>query len=162
MAKDTHTADAAAEPTYTVEDRTMLVLAVGDPTVRRHEIMAGDRLATHAFTRAERTAMPQSHALKFLGIADMEVRDDKGAVIGLKQADGGDGKPGMVLSPGRVVADLTELTREALVNRAEVKPGYDGLGRSPSKGELIAFLTALIVGAEPGTEPLELEEENPD
>jgi hypothetical protein len=162
MAKDMHTAEASAEPTYTVEDRTMLVLPVGDPTVRRHEIMAGDRLATHAFTRAERTKMPLSHALKFLGIADMEVRDDKGAVIGLKPTDAVDGKSGMVLRPGQIIADLAELTREALVNRVEGKPGHEALGRSPSKGDLIAFLTAPMVGVEAGAEPLELEEENPD
>lgn len=152
-------AKPAGEPTYTVEDKTMMALPVEDPTVRKHEIKVGDRFFTHAFSRNKPTPMPQSHALKFLGIQDIEVRDEKDQVIRLKQVEDVEGKPGIVLGPGQVVADLAELTREALMARAEGRPNHEALGGSPTKNELVAFLTALTVDAEAGSERVDAEME---
>jgi len=96
-----------------------------------------------SFAMAPGTPLPVTKevALQFAKLATFTVRTPSGARI--KPADPKQSTDGKVkLGPGQVVADVDELTADALLKRARLLPGGNSLPASPKRSDLVDFVLA--------------------
>ena len=109
---------------------------------RIHEIVIDGKVISYTFKAQERTKMPFAHAMKFLKHDWMEVTDENGRPY--KAAPGVEldaaGMPTITLPPDQVIANLNELTKEALRIRVHAEPGGEKFTKRVSIDKLIAFL----------------------
>ena len=86
--------------------------------------------------------MSQEHAAFFLKDEAFQVKNAQGEILPPMPKGAVDsGKPeGPKLAPGTVIANLEELTREALYARARALPGRDAVTTQMTKPDLIEFL----------------------
>lgn len=114
---------------------------------REHQIIIGKapngemKLKTYKLGSDTPTPMPIEHAMKFLVDKSFVVTDGAGKRIEpVIKREGGTG--GFKLAPNEIIADLSELTKEALQKRAMIMPGSEELKASASKDTLIEFIMA--------------------
>ena len=114
---------------------------------RSHEIitgMDGDIAITksYEFTPHQRVEMPFEHAVKFLPHDAFIVTKDE---EGKERFDPTPSKPSegatIKIAPNQVIANLSELTVDALVIRSNQVAGGEKLRKQDGKDTLIAFLT---------------------
>lgn len=89
----------------------------------------------------EGTKMPLSHALAFLKDEAFIVMDDDGNEL-KTEAPQGDEYRTIKLPPNMVVANLAELTVDALFMRAAQLPNGNMIGRADGKERIIEFIMA--------------------
>jgi hypothetical protein len=94
-----------------------------------------------SFTHGQPTEMPASVAMKFLKIPEFVVtgHDGKRVARTPDQPDEHSRKP-FVLRDDQVVADLSELTEDALWRRCQQAQGGERLGRDAGRGRMTDFL----------------------
>lgn len=124
---------------------------------RIHEPVKGFR---YPLMSNERTKMPQAHAVKFLNDVSFEVRDPEGNVVAPvpQNAQLRTGEKVPTLQRNETIATFDELTDDALLRRAQLRPGGENLGRDESREGLIKFLTGpekpkLVRGKRPESLP---------
>lgn len=85
--------------------------------------------------------IPKEAAIQFAKIPEFTVRTPSGAKIKPpSEKAGSDGK--VKLLPGQVVANVDELTDDALLKRARLLPGGERLPRTPKRADLVDFVMA--------------------
>jgi hypothetical protein len=93
--------------------------------------------------------MPMDHALKFLSDKAFVVTSKGGDLIKpVKRRD--PSQPVVKLEADEVIAEYSELSRDALWKRAKVLPGSDKIGKASSNETLIEFIKAKTAD-QPGT-----------
>lgn len=101
-------------------------------------------MASYALNRTEPTFMPESHALQFLKDKAFVVVDDKGHRIEPLIAPTAEELGGLVLKDDETVANLSELSKEALYKRCKVHAMAEEIKPTATKKEeMIAFLVAM-------------------
>lgn len=119
-------------------------------TERRHDIitkMAPDGrtplvIKSYSLNCDTPTTMPLDHAMQFLKEPAFTVTDENGEVIKPLPVhkDGGIGS--LVLKQDEVIANLSELSREALYKRCKALPGADAITDKSKAQTYIDFLIA--------------------
>lgn len=133
---ETQQIGAVARPWSVFDNNARQRSKTGEPIPRIHE--AGGR-EYHLFWDRP-TEMPEAHARQFLRDAAFKVLDPDGnEVQNLSEVQRQREAP-VKLDPDMVVANLTELTKEALVTRAAMLPGGDQMDALSTREELIAFV----------------------
>ncbi|KKL65181.1 hypothetical protein LCGC14_2157560 [marine sediment metagenome] len=127
---------------------TEKLVAVTDTTcspryhTRKHEIIVDGRTLEYEFKFAHATPMPFSHAMKFLHIQSFECRHPDGTLIpplpNLAEQSNSGAAP--VLRPSQVIAELDELSDDALVRRCNAISGGEQMSVTSGKDSLVRFL----------------------
>jgi FAD/FMN-containing dehydrogenase len=100
--------------------------------------------------------MPWTHALAFVGISGFEVRNENGKQIRPRSTGTGQSGSAQSLASDEVVANLNELTTEALAKRCQALPGGSKYHSKSGKDGMIAF---IIEGGDADAEiPVETED----
>lgn len=96
------------------------------------------------------TAMPEPDARLFLADPSFVVMNALGDVVpGLSEALTRRVVPSTALPASQVIADLHELTHDALLTRASVRPGFIELPPNPDTGLLLDFLVGQFTVVKP-------------
>jgi hypothetical protein len=112
---------------------------------RAHEVAPGKRY--HLFSDRE-TFMPEAHARLFLKDPSFIVRDPEGDVRkALTEEQQSRVAPAARLAANFVIADLTELTDNALRDRVMVHPRASDLPKNPDRATMTDFLLGLYEAA---------------
>jgi len=94
---------------------------------------------TYELWRDKRVPMPMEHAMKFLKEKAFHVFGSDGRRIEpITQID--PSKPLSQLADHEVIANLNELSRDALFRRVKVIPGSEDISHNAKADELVAFL----------------------
>lgn len=108
---------------------------------RIHEIVADGRIVEHTFRFGkEPTRMPYAHGMKFLHIPSFEVRHLDGTLIPPLPNLAEQGNGVLALRASQVIAELDELSEEALVRRCNAISGGERMLVSNGKDSLVRFL----------------------
>lgn len=121
------------EPMFAVRDKN----ARGDHP-RVHD-MPGARYPLWAH---KDTPVPERHALMFLRDSAFEVRDETGRMLASVEHLANERDASRELDPDETIAKYAELTSEALLARAVLRPGAGTFNRRTPRAELVAFLTS--------------------
>lgn len=103
-----------------------------------HQARSG---ANYELSSQEPCEMPLEDAYTFLVDPAFEVRDSRGRIIrppSTKKVEGGR----VLLEDNEVIANLEELTKDAMLKRCKRHEGSDDIKISTSKDDMVAFLTA--------------------
>ena len=152
MSKDTQEGAAGVDTRETRKPQMFKVLDMNQfgPLPRRHEIITKmypkeegipPETITYELWRDSSKAceMPLDHAMKFLKEPAFHVFGPDGRRIEpITQID--PSKPLSQLADHEVIANLNELSRDALFRRVKVIPGSEGIGANAKAEELVAFL----------------------
>jgi hypothetical protein len=107
--------------------------------LREHLPVAG---FAYKLSASQKTFMPQEHAVVFLRSKSFVVFNEMGErVASMPEASAeraGVTRP--VLAPGEVIANLDELTDNALLARCKMRPGGERLKAKTARKKLIEFL----------------------
>jgi hypothetical protein len=128
----------ASEDTFMVFD--MNARSAG----RIHDMVDGTRYELHA---GKGTPVPERHALLFLRDEAFKVVDPSGATLASVAHLANERDGSRALADDETIARYEELTHDALLARAVLRPGA-AFGRKSSKAELVAFLTNAPVKQE--------------
>lgn len=109
--------------------------------VRTHEIVIDDYPKPVTFKYREKVMLPYAEAMKFTVDGAFRVTDEDGKVYEPVKKPRDTSVP-VALAANEVVAELHELTQEALLRRAAIKPGGEKLSKSTKKDTIIDFLQA--------------------
>lgn len=117
---------------------------------RVHEIL----LASGAIKRVKLVAdmpayMPEAEARQFLKDAAFEVENAAGVKVPAITAEQQERVAPSRLSPKAVIAKWDELTDDALLTRAGIRPGFERLPLNPDRTLLIDFLEGSFQALEP-------------
>jgi len=118
--------------------------ATQDNPVREHVILVNGLQKKCVFKFGEKLELEQPEALKFSGNDGFIVYDEQGNVFTQVKEVSQGAEIGQKLAPDQVLANLTELSREALLNRAAVLPGgevFMAKGAKPRLETVIEFIT---------------------
>ncbi len=112
-----------------------------------HQARSG---ANYELSAQKSCEMPLEDAYTFLVDPAFEVRDSRGRVIrppSTKKVEGGR----VLLEDNEVIANLEELTKDAMLKRCKRHEGSDDIKIATSKDDMVAFLTAHAkISAETG------------
>lgn len=109
--------------------------------LRKHDVLNDDgSVTTYEFCYGAATKMPLHHGMKFLVDDAFIVTDEKGHRIDPRPKRAQEQEAALALKPGQVVADLEELTVDALFVRCQMLPGSEGMKKNTKKGDMIEFL----------------------
>jgi len=137
--------EAAQDPDiYNVTDTT--AVPGGPPRVHTQII---DGIETNfTFKHGEALAMPRAHAMKFARHREFIVRDAASKRVQpvhdvmKREVDV------KLLQPGQVIAEVRELTMDALLNRAQTLPGGERFGRNSQREDVMLFITQTMIDAQ--------------
>ncbi len=105
---------------------------------RRHDMTDGAFYELHA---SKGTPVPERHALLFLRDGAFRVIDATGKELASVAHLANERDGSRELAKDETIARYAELTHEALLARAVLRPGATGLSRKTPKDDLVAFLT---------------------
>lgn len=129
--------NGTAVPLWGVRDKNAREQKDGQIVPRLHEAAPG---ATYKLVFDEFTQMPEHHARTFLRDEAFEVVDEHGSRVRPLSEDALLRVAPAALAPQMVIANLDELTAEALATRAAVKPGGSRYTSVTPREILIKFL----------------------
>lgn len=129
--------EKAAVRQWSVRDKNARQELDGKIVARLHEAAPG---STYKLYFNEFTAMPEHHARTFLRDEAFEVLDEHGQRVRPLSEDAMLRVAPAALAPQMVIANLDELTSEALVTRASIKPGGSRYTSVTPREILINFL----------------------
>lgn len=109
---------------------------------RIHDIIIDGQVKQVKFTYAQKTMLPFSEAMKFHSKEGFQVLDDKGIV--LQRVPETPLEAAIKLNPDQVIANLSELSSEALYARAVGLTGGEKFRPNSSRGSIIEFLTKSV------------------
>lgn len=109
---------------------------------RTHTILVNGLEVNHTFHAGTPLTLPFAHAMRFVAIPSFVVTDPANGDRISPPADPKKSETtlGVILDDGEVVARLDELHIDALILRANLIPGGEGMSKRSGKDAVLAFL----------------------
>ena len=132
---DDSTAKAGGK--WAVRDMNARRMIDGKVQARTHEILPG---VFYALVFNEDTFMPEEHARRFLVDKAFQVTAPSGNLVPALDPEASSRVIPNMLRPNQIIADVSELTQEALLTRALMAPGAPKFTSRTKRDTLIEFL----------------------
>ncbi|CAB4144096.1 hypothetical protein UFOVP469_12 [uncultured Caudovirales phage] len=122
---------------WAVRDMNARRMIDGKVQPRHHEILPG---VFYALTFNQDAFMPEEHARRFLIDRAFQVTAPSGNIVPAMDPEASVRVLPNLLRPNQVIADVSELTHEALLTRALMAPGAPKFTSKTKRDTLIEFL----------------------
>jgi hypothetical protein len=153
MPSDTASQEAKVRLWGVMDTNATAVDNDGKPIPRVHEIIgARGQIHRYKLVNDEPLPMPENHARQFLKDRAFIVVDHRQRTVAPMEPEQQERIAPSRLAPQFCIANLNELTDEALLTRAGVRPGFDRLPDRPERTVLIDFIQGQMQELEPDDE----------